>query len=75
MFLSEENMKYLGYNIKSCNCGGPQYGTDHSPDCAMILDARCIEELIEDEETDRLDAEEERNATDDFLARSYFDCN
>lgn len=20
-----------------CNCGGPQYGTDHSPDCAVCL--------------------------------------
>ena len=20
-----------------CNCGGPQYGTDHSPDCAILL--------------------------------------
>ena len=20
-----------------CNCGGPSYGTDHSPDCALVL--------------------------------------
>lgn len=20
-----------------CNCGGPQYGTDHAPDCATEL--------------------------------------
>ena len=20
-----------------CNCGGPQYGTDHAPDCALNL--------------------------------------
>lgn len=20
-----------------CNCGGPEYGTDHSPDCDVVL--------------------------------------
>jgi len=24
------------WNVK-CNCGGPQYGTDHAPDCAINL--------------------------------------
>ena len=38
----------------SCSCGGPQYGTDHAPDCEWELQAIEIEneikELIEDGE-------------------------
>ena len=41
-------MVYKGYEIRACNCGGPQYGTDHSPDCQMLLDALDVEQIIED---------------------------
>ena len=37
-------MLYRGRKIADCNCGGPQYGTDHAPDCAMILDAQRVDE-------------------------------
>lgn len=26
------------YHVDCCNCGGPAMGTDHSPDCAYVLD-------------------------------------
>lgn len=28
-----------------CNCGGPQYGTDHAPDCAL---ERAWDDAMED---------------------------
>lgn len=32
-----------------CDCGGPQYGTDHAPDCAITLAwDRCYDEATED---------------------------
>ena len=31
-----------------CNCGGPQYGTAHSPDCALLLAYDVAEELWKD---------------------------
>ncbi len=34
---------YRGYQICPCNCGGPQRGTDHSPDCDMVLDAMDVD--------------------------------
>lgn len=40
-------MKYRGYDVANCNCGGPQYGTDHAPDCAMLRDAEEIDYMIE----------------------------
>lgn len=36
-------MIYKGQQIQDCNCGGPSYGTDHAPDCAMILDAEDVD--------------------------------
>jgi hypothetical protein len=29
--------EYLNLHEITCNCGGPQYGTDHAPDCALVL--------------------------------------
>lgn len=46
-------MKYRGHEIADCNCGGPQYGTDHAPDCQMVLDAIEVDHEIEDENWER----------------------
>lgn len=62
-------MKYLGHEIKPCDCGGPQYGTDHSPDCAMILDAMRIEDIVEE---DASSAQEQDRIL--ALAARYFYC-
>lgn len=40
-------MKYKGNTISDCDCGGPQYGTDHAPDCRMILDAEDIDHELD----------------------------
>jgi hypothetical protein len=41
MTIIEKATKELRKRIKSgevrCNCGGPQMGTDHSPDCQINL--------------------------------------
>jgi hypothetical protein len=34
---SEELRKRVRAGTVRCNCGGPQYGTDHSPDCQVNL--------------------------------------
>ena len=33
-----------------CNCGGPSYGTDHSPDCELERGRELWEELKAEEE-------------------------
>ena len=46
-----------GYKIKPCNCGGPQYGTDHSPDCEYELSALDLQDQFDDEMAERYDGE------------------
>ena len=55
-------MIYKGHEISDCDCGGPQYGTDHAPDCRMILDADEIERLISEEKWEQKIARDERAA-------------
>lgn len=35
--MNEFFRRYLREKEIGCNCGGPQYGTDHAPDCAIEL--------------------------------------
>jgi len=37
MTRNEYFRKYVKDHKIVCNCGGPQYGTDHSPDCTYVL--------------------------------------
>lgn len=41
--------RYKGKEIAECNCGGPQYGTAHAPDCELILDATQVDKELRDE--------------------------
>lgn len=42
-------LKANGYKPKPCNCGGPQYGTDHAPDCEFELSSMDLQDVFEDE--------------------------
>ena len=48
-------LKMNGYKVKPCNCGGPQYGTDHSPDCEFELSALDLQDQFDDEMEERYD--------------------
>ena len=34
---------------KTCDCGGPQYGTPHAPDCRLLLALDAAEEAWREE--------------------------
>jgi len=44
-----------GYKPKPCNCGGPQYGTDHSPDCESEISILDLQDLYDDDMLDRFE--------------------
>ena len=39
-----EWLKDKNKSIPKCNCGGPQYGTAHSPDCEYVVGLDILEE-------------------------------
>lgn len=41
-------MKYRGYKVPNCNCGGPESGTGHSPDCLYVLGCDDVDHEIAD---------------------------
>lgn len=51
----EQWLRGNGRQVKSCNCGGPQYGTEHSPDCAWELSALDLQDEYENEMYERFD--------------------
>ena len=56
---TRELFKELG---APCNCGGPQSGTKHSPDCEMLLSWDHLRDVAEDEIADEI-ADEYKEAT------------
>lgn len=45
---------YISLKNIQCNCGGPEDGTDHSPDCSLILEEYNIQDEWNDlEENDK----------------------
>jgi hypothetical protein len=39
---------YMAHPEAVCNCGGPQYGTGHSPDCELIVwEDECWQNALE----------------------------
>ncbi len=54
---------FAGMSV-ACNCGGPQYGTDHAPDCAANL----AWDNAKEEATDQLFQEESPNEPADDRA-------
>jgi hypothetical protein len=46
----EQWLKANNITLAPCNCGGPQYGTDHSPDCEWELDAMRRQDQWEEDE-------------------------
>lgn len=50
-------LKMNGYKPKPCNCGGPQYGTDHAPDCEYEVSALDLQEQFDDEMVERYEGE------------------
>lgn len=52
----KEWLKTNNEEVAACNCGGPQDGTDHSPDCDYELSAiELWEEYIQDWAEDKVD--------------------
>ena len=59
-------MKARNLTLAPCDCGGPQYGTDHSPDCAWELDVMHREEQWQEDEQMTQD---ERDGYDEGMAQ------
>ncbi len=51
-----------GYKPRPCNCGGPQYGTDHAPDCEWEVSALDLQDLFDDQMGERYDYEDDHDA-------------
>ena len=51
----DEWLKGSGRKVKPCNCGGPQYGTDCAPDCEREISAMDLQDLYDDEMTERFE--------------------
>lgn len=47
-------------NGAACNCGGPQYGTGHAPDCESVLS---YDDCVQDADQIIYEREEERRTS------------
>jgi hypothetical protein len=66
--------RFTARNVKTvrCNCGGPQYGTDHSPDCDLLIAEDAAEELRkEGVYNDRMANIEAANARGELTPKEY----
>lgn len=63
-----------GYKVKPCNCGGPQYGTDCSPDCEREVSAMDLQDLYDDEMYERFELEDGHDEGMAMGGDAYNDC-